>query len=651
MTSQYNNNSDNNEHLFQEENHQFRPVFFDTSKRVSTTNSTQDPNHIKRARLDSTAGTTDDVPVPVPVTVDSNEKIEATVDHNSMIIDAVISAVDSSSNNNFEATFKHQNLPNFVSTPGCSTPTLNEEKRSKIHNNNLKKYISKSKIRKFRSKSLPNIIFNSQSSDQFYQKLNKDINKNFQKDLFPSPLPPVNIQSLREIDLSEILKNPQLRHDILFDPQLQFRPNLDGERGRRKKLTYEKYWNSIKDEIEELYLNSKPFNSVNSRLPTLFTTLREILLSLLPSKDKQSVYDVLDLELLNQQLSKNSLDFVCLANWLSSIFKSHCAPMRDSWVDEMLSKFNEAEEKKSVSKLVEGLRMIFTILEAMKLDVANHQIRILRPVLIETAVEFERDYFMQMISRCKLDISDSINWFKNNDKELKLNNNEISPSKVLISSVLNLLSCSKMVSEFPSCLAFDHSRLIVLRANVRQLVCLQICSVLYRQLVLSNNSSKDKLNKKSLNLLKKEIMAIVTDDDGNIKWTRNIGSIALQIVRRSMDDENKIPNDSQINMAFNWLIKQTQPSSQVYSLMELKTFNIIKEKIDELELNSNPLNSNSNSIKDLTNLIPVSGSDNAINLKSNDTAKEDDEDDINGVSSRIALLCKFHWNVFGSYYI
>lgn len=51
----------------------------------------------------------------------------------------------------------------------------------------------------------------------------------------PAPLPPVNIQSLREIDLAEILKNPQLRHDILFDPQLQFRPNLDGERGRRKK--------------------------------------------------------------------------------------------------------------------------------------------------------------------------------------------------------------------------------------------------------------------------------------------------------------------------------------------------------------------------------------------------------------------------------
>lgn len=50
----------------------------------------------------------------------------------------------------------------------------------------------------------------------------------------PVPFPPINLQGLKEIDLQEILKNPQLRHDIIFDPLLQFRPNLDGERGNKK---------------------------------------------------------------------------------------------------------------------------------------------------------------------------------------------------------------------------------------------------------------------------------------------------------------------------------------------------------------------------------------------------------------------------------
>lgn len=722
MTSQFNNNPENNEHIFQEENHQFRPVFFDTSKRVmsnSATGSSQESPHIKRARLDSTAGATassvstdsvesldvsddssnSDIGVASPSSNNDNtvtmmdvdvNTLPSTVSHESMTIDAVISAVDcSNSTSPYEQTFKHQNHPSFVSTPGCATPSIPEDvekistntKVSHHHTHNLK--INKAKVRKYRSKSLPNIIFASQTSEQFYKKLSKDVslknNNNNNNNInnnsnnsklqaselsVPLPLPPVNIQSLREIDLSEILKNPQLRHDIIFDPQLQFRPNLDGERGRRKKITYEKYWNGVKDEIKEIYLSSKPFNKRASRLPILFTTLREILLSLLPSKDQQSVCDTLDIELINQQLSKKSLDFVSLAAWLSAIFKSHCAPMRDPWVDEMTTKFAEAEASKSVSRLVEGLRMIFTILEAMKLDVANHQIRILRPVLIETAVEFERDYFLQMVSRCKLDISDSINWFQNQHGELLKKDSSITASQATVSAVLSLLSCSQMVSEFPSSLAFDHSRLIALRANVRQLVCLQICLVLYRQLVAQNNTDvevkSELLSKNSLNKnLKREIMAIVTDDDGNVKWTRNIGAIALQLVRRSNPDDSQIPKDSQVDFAFNWLIKQTQPSSQVYSLMETKMFNVIRDKIEESDDFSKASSSSSSStlnctpVRDLTSLIPVAGSENAINSRNTESRSKDnteDEDDISGVSSRIALLCKFHWNVFGTYY-
>lgn len=45
-----------------------------------------------------------------------------------------------------------------------------------------------------------------------------------------SLLPPVTRDSLRELDLSEILRNPQLRHDVMFDAGLVFRANHDGEK-------------------------------------------------------------------------------------------------------------------------------------------------------------------------------------------------------------------------------------------------------------------------------------------------------------------------------------------------------------------------------------------------------------------------------------
>ena len=81
--------------------------------------------------------------------------------------------------------------------------------------------------------------------------------------------------------------------------------------------------------------------------------------------------------------------------------------------------------------------MIFQILEAMKLDVANHQIRILRPVLIETAVDFERDYFQTLINHSKINIHDSLNWFyKILSRNLIVSNNNNNhlevPLKVLL---------------------------------------------------------------------------------------------------------------------------------------------------------------------------------------------------------------------------
>ena len=46
----------------------------------------------------------------------------------------------------------------------------------------------------------------------------------------PSLTPPVTRKTLRELDLPEILQCRQLRHDVVFDANLMFRPNFDGDR-------------------------------------------------------------------------------------------------------------------------------------------------------------------------------------------------------------------------------------------------------------------------------------------------------------------------------------------------------------------------------------------------------------------------------------
>lgn len=467
-------------------------------------------------------------------------------------------------------------------------------------------------------------------------------------------LPPINLQSLKEIDLHEILKNPQLRHDILFDPQLQFRPNLDGERGRRKKSIIEKYWSEVEKECKQFFALRTSSSSQPpkiTRLPVLFSTLRDILLSLLPVKDRLPVNEIMDIDLLVQQLSHGSFDFVAMAKWLGEVFKSHCAPMRDQWVSDMISKFQGAYDENSVEKLVQGLRTIFSILEAMKLDVANHQIRILRPVLIETAVDFERDYFNQLIKHCKIDISDSMKWFYRNyykkihpSKESDVKDVD-SMKSTIVSSIIDLLSCRNMATEFPSTLAFDHTRLVLLRADVRLLVCVQLCVVLYKQLLVNYQpaaryrvaGSKPEV----LTKVQEEILAIVTDDNGNVKWTRNVQAIALQLVKNVVSDpttgEQTVPNLPQplVDFSYNWLMKQIQPSSDVYGLMEVRIF---KELLDEIV---------SNTSFDGTISIQTM----SVDTKTGGGAKFKKIDlEMSNIASRISTLVKFHWSVFGDYY-
>lgn len=274
----------------------------------------------------------------------------------------------------------------------------------------------------------------------------------------PVPFPPINLQGLKEIDLQEILKNPQLRHDIIFDPLLQFRPNLDGERGNKKRQLANIYWNDVQNEIYVYSKRPEIFQYNRSRLVPLFDTLRDVLLTIVPQKESPMINNVLDTELNIQELLKGSLIMSNLSGWLADLFKHHCAPMRDPWVDKMSNKFKEAERDSSLTRLIEGLRLVFQILETMKLDIANHQIRILRPALLSNAVEFEKQYFNTLIASKRVNLNTSLLWFDKKFNENVTAGLVRNPSSITIPdvynicirSIINLLSCRKMVREYPT---------------------------------------------------------------------------------------------------------------------------------------------------------------------------------------------------------
>ncbi|KZT40600.1 Tcp11-domain-containing protein [Sistotremastrum suecicum HHB10207 ss-3] len=281
------------------------------------------------------------------------------------------------------------------------------------------------------------------------------------------PLQPlINREALKELDLEAILRNPQLRHDLLFDPGLQFQPTTS----RRKRDITTKYWQAIQRELEtgctctsfdshgkiyecvcssrsllhdsHLGSYSRPMSvRMPSRIKPLITELLEVLLSVispspatlvderqgstayipptifqhpLHSAQEAQLRAALDASLIEQELLHGVFDPSGLFQLLGSVLKCHCAPMRDRVVDTMVQMAHACAPGAggSMGDAVKAIRICFEILELMKLDIANHQLHALRPYLLETSTEFELKTFQDRHEKGLLSLHSTRAWLQ-----------------------------------------------------------------------------------------------------------------------------------------------------------------------------------------------------------------------------------------------
>ena len=183
--------------------------------------------------------------------------------------------------------------------------------------------------------------------------------------------PPITKTTLSELDIPRIVYNPKLRHDVNFDPDLHFRPNWDGESGRRKVQKANDFWNRLRAEMNEFMAHPVAFEGKLAgkewSLPSTLRAIGEILGTLVPPEDRSTVKETLNVELLMQQFKKGVSDIENLGLWLVRTLKSHCAPIRDEWVDEMVTKLADGYGYGHVGLIVQGLQCLLGVLEAMKL--------------------------------------------------------------------------------------------------------------------------------------------------------------------------------------------------------------------------------------------------------------------------------------------
>lgn len=361
-------------------------------------------------------------------------------------------------------------------------------------------------------------------------------------------LPPVTQDSLCELDVGRIINNPKLRHDVNFDRELHFRPNLDGSRGKQKLKSADEYWKALLAELEiyravgfrlmtsrsaeEMEYWTCMIKANQLRLPGVFTTIYEILKTLVPECDQAIIAERLDVEMIMQQICKGVFNLMDTAQWLTTIMKAHCAPMRDEWIDQMLEQTTKGIEEGDQKNVVIGLRQTLAILEAMKLDVANHQIRHLRSLLIDDTVNFQQKYHVHKIANGRFKARGAHDWFKAEEALLNGCNLAPTPLETFSSAVLRSLLSSSPIPHFPDTFHLDYERLRQLRSDVHNMIQMDMCFNAFDLLI------KDKVNEHTRVTGKKTLQARIIDIIGDSRlYLENLDNVSAEIVRLVLELE------------------------------------------------------------------------------------------------------------------
>ncbi|KAI2787419.1 hypothetical protein POX_f07783 [Penicillium oxalicum] len=384
--------------------------------------------------------------------------------------------------------------------------------------------------------------------------------------------PPVTKRTLSELDLPCIMSNINLRMDANFDRDLHFKPDLEGEKGKRKRREATEYWDAMALEIAiYAYQAANPdidmdeshsgqtstTHTFEPRLPLMFETLQEVIKTLVPERDHPSVMENLEVPLLMQQVRKGVLDMVILAKWMAALLKTHCAPMRDEWADRMVEQITEGSQSQNPKKVVNGLQTLFAILEAMKLDVANHQIRTFRVLLIEDTVPFLQEYLEGKISRGGFQVEPAKLWYAEARERAQREDEAqgstsaqsdvaLKPLEALFKGITDQLLQFHPPSDYPETFLFDTDRLWQLRSTIHNLINLEIAWYIFESYVHTQKrylSARDEtystFRTRIWSLMEDEMSPDERDccenDDsdtrGGQRWMAKMRSIALEIAR------------------------------------------------------------------------------------------------------------------------
>uniref|UniRef100_A0A8C5Y2L7 T-complex 11 like 1 n=1 Tax=Microcebus murinus TaxID=30608 RepID=A0A8C5Y2L7_MICMU len=317
-----------------------------------------------------------------------------------------------------------------------------------------------------------------ESSDEALQKKIKSGSPSPQRVQRPHSSPPRFVTVEELLETAKGVTNMALAHEIVVNGDFQIKPvelPEDSLQKRVKEIVHKAFWDCLSVQLSE----DPP---TYDHAIKLLGEIKETLLSfLLPghTRLRNQIIEVLDLDLIKQEAENGALDISKLAEFITGMMGTLCAPARDE----------EVKKLKDIKEIVPLFRAIFSVLDLMKVDMANFAVSSIRPHLMQQSVEYERKKFQELLEKQPNSLDFVTQWLEEASGDLMNQKYKhalpagggaagcgdaprLSPVAVQNYAYLKLLKWDHLQRPFPETVLMDQSRFQELQLQLEQLTIL-----------------------------------------------------------------------------------------------------------------------------------------------------------------------------------
>lgn len=377
------------------------------------------------------------------------------------------------------------------------------------------------------------------------------------------------------MDASKGLTNMALAHEIAVDKDFslqKIQPANEVEK-QVKEVMQKVFWDLL---TEQLSADPPEYNQALNLLKEIKAMLFSILLPQ-HEKLKEKIDATLDIEVIQQQIDNDVLDFPGYASYILGVMGMLCAPVRD----EQLSKLKDM----AGGDVVGLFKGIMELLEVMKLDMANFTIQQVRPVIVSQSVEYEKKKFQEFLDSQEDGLVNTREWLVRHSPTKEELDGEPKYHKLLGQRVLNesfteLLEWDEYYP-LPETLVMDQKRIFTLRDSVeRASVSAAVILLSFSQLnsvIVPMDSQRVK------EIIKKHTDILLEDFYEDSDLLKILPGVALQVVKDVNDylvEKNKAKLDQNMITSITQQIESLEdPNQKIRDLIQKRIVDFCKQII------------------------------------------------------------------------